>query len=166
MPERYAQVTFVTPLWKILLLACGGAGFVLLGLTMIAHADTTTIYGLKLYVVGWASVIFFGLAFCAALLQIFPRFRNRLTIGPDGFETANWRGEKRYRWDDVAGTFAVWKMRRTKLVVFDSKRAGRNLNTQVSGRNSSLPGPFNIPAEALSQLMNDRLSASRGAGVR
>ena len=161
MPEHAEQVTFVTPAWKCLLLACVAAGFVAIGGSLIRAADTTTFGGLKMYVVGWVAVIFFGLCGLVIPLQVFPRFRNRLTIEQDGFVVGSWRGARRYRWDDVAGTFQVWKMRRTRLVVFDSKHAGRNLNTTVSGLNSALPGQLNIRPEALAQLMNDRLNVAR-----
>ncbi|HKM61409.1 MAG TPA: PH domain-containing protein [Acidisphaera sp.] len=162
MQEQAAPLTFTTPAWKCLLFACLSAGFVMVGWFLVAAADTTTFHGLKGYVAGWAAIIFFGPCGIVLALQIFPRFRQRLTVEEDGFEVRTWRGVRRYRWADVAGSFQIYKVRRTKLVVFDNAQAGRNLNTAFSGFNSSLPAQLGIPPEQLARLMNDRLTAARG----
>jgi hypothetical protein len=160
--DRATSLTLVAPAWTRLLGVIGSAAFVAGGYFLISRPTMHGIFALKAVLVGWLCIAFFGTAALLCAIQLVPRFRDRLVIGQDGFSASTSFRLKNHAWADIVGRFAVWQFRRTKLVVFTTSRAKRNLNRALTGHTSSLPAHLGMSAESLAALMNQQLQAARG----
>lgn len=106
-------------------------------------------------------MVVFGAFGLLSAIQLVPRFRDRLILTEDGFAASRLLRLKQYAWSDIVGRFAVWKLRSTKCVVFNTAPGRRNLTQAVSGYNGYLPAHLGISAESLAALMNRHLDAAR-----
>jgi hypothetical protein len=160
--DRATNLSLVAPAWTRLLGFIGSAAFVAGGYFLISRPTTPGLLGLKAVLAGWLSIAVFGTAALLFAVQLVPRFRDRLVIGQDGFSASTIVRLKQYAWTDIVDRFAVWQVRRTKLVVFTSSREKRNLSRALTGHTSALPAHLGISAESLAALMNEQLQAARG----
>src|SRR4051794_37680290 len=89
---------------KALLVFVGCCAFVAMGLLISSQKP----------LIGWASVVFFGLGVPLSVLMLLPN-RVYLRLDPSGFETASPFSKKLIRWKDVE-RFHIGAIRGTKMI--------------------------------------------------
>jgi hypothetical protein len=132
---------------KWLLVFAGSALFAVGGFWMIRQGNA----------MGWAVLIFFGLAAVVGAAAMLPG-AGGLTLDREGFETTNLFRRHRTRWQDATGFQAARiPPAHQKWVVYDdvnvsTKRIAK-FNVGIVGRNGALPDTYGLSADNLAQLM-------------
>jgi hypothetical protein len=139
-----ATVIYPSPR-KLLLLICGGAGFVALGIFLLQSIET------RQRLSGLASILFFGFCTLYGIAQMVRRTPS-LIIHPSGIFI---RAVGFLRWDEISGVFAV-RIQRQPFLAIDVKDVEGLLSRQswlkarIMKMNVSLTGTVvNIPANVL-----------------
>ena len=140
---------------KLLLITCGGAGFVALGLWLSRSSDTEERW------IGIASVVFFGLCMLYAVARLV-RPTPALVIHPSGiFDNASALSAGFLLWDEIAGVY-VAKLKNQRFLAIAVKdleallsRQSR-LKARMMKMNVGLVGAaVNIPANTLPISLED-----------
>jgi hypothetical protein len=138
------------------MLVLGAVALVAGGASMIASHDGLTT------VVGWVSVIFFGLSGIVAVAQLF--MSGYLMLTPEGFTVRGLGRQYRTAWSDVAGFSAIRPTSMypvSKMIVYNfapgySRMPGiRRLGRQISGYEAGLPDTYGMKPDDLAALMNE-----------
>ncbi|MDY6923765.1 MAG: STM3941 family protein [Pseudomonadota bacterium] len=111
----------------------GSLVFVAIGLWMIVYPEGYSRSPEYIRFIGFASVIFFGLAAVASVGSVLKP--TELVLGPDGFQVRGRRPKAVVPWSDVERFFIV-KIQRTKLVSYVLKPDAR----------AALPGVASLSA--------------------
>lgn len=131
--------------WRIMLLLLGSAAFVVAGLWMggvLGDPPASRRYSaLAVSIVGWFSVVFFGLCGAAAIKGLFDT-KEQLRIGPAGIRSLPWSGQT-IPWSEIV-EISSWHYKSQSFVILHlrdpSRFPGRGSRGLLAGANRALTG--------------------------
>lgn len=145
-----------TSRWKAAAAVAGCAGFVALGVFMLADRP----------LVAWVAILFFG---GGGLLALFGLLTGgtTLTLGHKGFEMASSFKRNRIRWDEIeAPVIVVFKRNRMIAVNYLRGNGKSGVSRALTGMDLALPNMYGVPLKELCDTMNtyrDRYIGSAAA---
>jgi len=134
---------------RALLLLAGCAAFVAVGF-LISKQNL---------LVGWLSIVFFGLGIPIAILMLFSRGMY-LRLTADGFEMASLFNKTVIRWGDVDG-FRIGRVRSVKMIAiiyrpdYKDQKMLRRVNSSLAGMEGAIPNIYAVPLDTLLAKLNE-----------
>lgn len=147
------------------LLALGALAFVAIGLWMGGAFGLPPVSGgfsaVKMFIVGWFSVLFFGLCFVIFIRKLFGT-REQLRIGPAGIRSASW-SDQTVPWSEIVNV-TTWAHRRQRSIILHlrdpARFPGRGLAALLAGANRKLTGgDIAISLTGTDRSFNEAMSA-------
>lgn len=125
--------------------------------------------------IGWASVILFGLGAAGALVAMLPGVLE-LRLDPEGFELRTMGRRRRTSWREVRA-FRIASIRGARMIAieyepgYSGRAAGRAATAAISGVEAAIPDRYDVSLPELERTLNewrDRYGppAPDGAGAR
>lgn len=144
---------------KTSLLLLVSTSFVAAGIWMVFYngMEGYTIDGIPVYWVGWAGIVFFGVAMVVFLLQFVPGAAY-LRLTPEGFTYCTAFRAHTTRWEDVE-EFGVMQLHHNRMVGwnyvpgYQVKARMRGFSKAVSGYEAGLPDTYGLTVEQLVEAL-------------
>lgn len=157
----------ITSPWRIALIALGALTFVAGGLWMggaFGLPPASSRYPPALiFVVGWFSVVFFGLCAVLCCRRLFDK-REHLRVGPAGIRSAQWSAET-IPWSEIVNV-TTWSHRGQNVIILHLRNPdtfpGRGLPALLARANRKLTGgDVSISLVGTNRRFEEALSAIR-----
>lgn len=131
--------------WRIAVYGLGAIAFVAIGLWMVGAFGFPPVWrhtpAAVTFLVGWSSVIFFGLCSVVCVKRLFNN-REQLRIGLTGVRSALW-SDQTISWSEIADV-TTWSFRRQTAIILhlrDAKRfPRRGVGAMLASANRMLTG--------------------------
>ena len=115
-------------------------------------------------IIGWITIIFFGLVGLVGLLGLLPGGRAYIELSPQGFSTYGMYRKWFFRWSDIQ-EFKVIKIESKTMVGWNyqpgfraeglGRETGRKISFTLGGVEAVFPDLYGMKAEDLAALMNE-----------
>jgi hypothetical protein len=143
------EIVFPASRLKALLLLAGSCAFVAIGILMAREKP----------LIGWASVMFFGLGIPLSILMLLPN-KVYLRLDPRGFEIGSPFSKKLTRWKDVE-RFYIGAVRGARLIAivyrpgYSQQQALRKVSSKVAGMEGAIPNSYAASREEVLKALNE-----------